>query len=125
MTGSTNNIDVGALTKKFADVLELFKDKEEIHQNNLAITFEVCINYIKQIHADLDIEIKVLTMFVIKELYFKNKITTDGDMINIITAFVHHYKEHYTDYISKYKGSDKQNINVLFGKEFVKDRLAS
>ena len=125
MTGSTNNIDINALTKKFADVLELFKDKEEIHQNNLAITFEVCINYIKQAYNDLDIEIKTLIMFVIKELYFKNKITTDGDMIAIINDFVNHYKKHYADFIGKYKGSDKQNINVLFGKEFIKDRLAS
>lgn len=123
MSDSTNNINVDELVKKYESVLELFKDNEEVHRKNLAITFEICTNYLKQAFPDIDIEVKTLTMFVIKELYFKQKITNDTEMVNTINEFVTHFDKHFIEYRDRYKNVDDLHvIRFTFGKEFVKDK---
>jgi hypothetical protein len=123
MNDSTNNINIEELVKKYESVLEIFKDREEVHRNNLAIILEICINYIKQAFQNIDIDEKILTLFVVKELYFKNKITNDSEMVNTINDFIAHYDKHFMEYRNKYKNVDDLHaIRVTFGKDFVKDK---
>jgi len=132
MTGSTSNsgsttnenvINVAELVNKYSYVLELFKDKEQIHINNLSVLFEICVNYIKQTFPALDKNIKVLATFVVKELYFKGHIKSDVDMINTINEFVAYYNNNYTTHKSRH--SNANDMNVIFGREFIKEKLSA
>jgi hypothetical protein len=129
MTGSTSNsgstsnenvINVAELVNKYSYVLELYKDKEQIHINNLAVTFEICISYIKNTFSTLEKDIKILAMYVVKELYFKQLVRSDSDMITIINDFVAYYNANYISF--KGKHSNSNDMNVIFGKEYIREK---
>jgi hypothetical protein len=66
----------------------------------LAHIFDIATKYILEKHNELTPEWKSWCMLVLKELFTKNKISNDLDVINIIDDFVNEYNLNYESYCS-------------------------
>jgi hypothetical protein len=113
-----NNYNISELVNKYSYILELIPN-HKIH-GNLALLFEISSNYIKNKFKNVDIEIKVSAVYVIKQLYVKGLISSDNDCEIIINDFMKYYYENYNSFINEFDNNiNKYEINMLFIKNFL------
>jgi len=104
------------LVVKYSNVLELIKDHKQ--HNNIAILLEISVNYINMKYKDVDIEIKTCAVYIIKELYLKNLISSDVQTTSIIDDFINYYNTNYNNFIKDYD-IDVFDLNMLFIKNYI------
>lgn len=90
--------EVNILIQKYATVLELIKQQEEIPY--LAIVIDVGIKYIKEKHNDLNIDWKTWTIIYLKHQYLNGNIKKEEDVLNLIENFLRYYHNDYNNYIN-------------------------
>jgi len=113
-----NNYNINELVNKYSNVLELIPNHKQ--HNNLALLFEISINYIKNNFNNVNINIKISAVYVIKELYLKGFISSDNDCEIIINDFMKFYNENYNNFINEFDNNiDKHDINMLFIKKYL------
>ena len=89
--------EVNLLIQKYAGVLELIKQQEEIPY--LAIVIDVGIKYIKEKHNNLNIDWKAWTIVYLKHKYLNGQIKKEEDILNLIENFLKNYHNNYNKYI--------------------------
>jgi len=106
------------LLDKYSNILELIPNHK--HHNNLALLFEISINYLKNNFNNIDIDIKISAVYIIKELYLKGLISSNNDCEIIIYNFIIFYNENYNNFINEFDNSiNKHDVNMLFIKKYL------
>jgi hypothetical protein len=91
--------ELNTLIQKYLPVLQQIKVSPVLYQQ-LAYIFDVATIHIKQKYSDLTPEWKAWCMVVLRDLYKKNKISTDLDITSIIDDFINDYNLNYESYCS-------------------------
>jgi hypothetical protein len=94
---TSENVDkINGLIQKYAFVLELISDQEQIPY--LAYIIDTAINYIKKTHNDLNIDWKSWCVILVKEQFLNQKIKSESDIEEIINDFIEYWKKEYKKY---------------------------
>lgn len=90
--------EVNILIQKYAGVLELIKQQEEIPY--LAIVIDVGVKYVKEKHNDLNIDWKAWTIVYLKNQYLNGQIKKEENISNLIENFIKNYYYNYNEHIN-------------------------
>lgn len=119
MTDLTNKVDeliktnidsIQATVNKFATILQGTLPEKEIPY--LAYIIDICVNHINDIHKDLSKDWKAWAVLIVRNLYFKNKIKTEEDVLKTIDEFIGFWKSDYKEYCE----------DIIAVSEYDKDR---
>jgi hypothetical protein len=91
--------EINALIQKWIPALQESRVPVE-HYLQVAHILDIATPYIKEKYSDLDTAWKAWCMVVLRDLYKKNKINVDADIINIIDDFVNDFNLNFESYCS-------------------------
>jgi len=92
------NKNVEVLIQKYAPVLELIRNREQIPI--LAYLIDYGVQYIQFKYKFLDIDWKCWAIILIRNQQIQKKINTEKDIDDLIDNFVKYYQESYREYIN-------------------------
>lgn len=90
--------EINGLIQKYASVLELIHQREQIPY--LAYIIDIAVNHIKEKHNYLSIDWKAWSVVVIKKLFLDKKINNESDIIKSIDDFIEYQKNEYQNYLN-------------------------
>lgn len=91
--------EINALIQKWLPALQDSKVAPE-HYLQIAHIIDITTEHLKKQYNDLTPEWKAWCMVMLRELYKKNKISSDLDITNIIDDFINEYNLNYESYCS-------------------------
>jgi hypothetical protein len=91
--------DVNALIQKYASLLELIREKQQIPY--LAVVLDIGINHVKETYPTLELDWKAWSIVLLKNKYLKGYVKNESDIPVIIAEFIKHFKDNYADYIQQ------------------------
>jgi hypothetical protein len=88
--------EVNILIQKYAPLLELVKQREQIPY--LAYIFDIGIKYVREKYNNLDTNWQQWSIVCLKEFQIKEQIKSETDIYKIIDDFVEYTKINYQEY---------------------------
>jgi hypothetical protein len=96
--GNTPVADMQVLYTKYASIGE-FVAKYKEHIPYLIWVINAGVEYIRDMHTNLNIDWKAFTIVLLKHQYLNGSIKTEEDIYLHIDEFVKHYNDDYKNYI--------------------------
>lgn len=91
-------IDVNNLINKHNNILSIDFSEISADVPNLAYIFEESLKYVN-LEPDLTVNLKIWSLFVIRNDYFNNRIKNNDDIIKRINKFIKYWNKDYDKYL--------------------------
>lgn len=115
---TNKNVDeINSLILKYGKILELVKPQEIPY---LAYIIDVAIKYIDEKYINLNKNLKVSIVVILKKML--TKIVSESDIKMIVDEFIKYYNNEYIEFSEDSTSDDEAEKEYCFLSKFVKDK---